>query len=339
MNRSFVGNFLLFSFAALAISGTVMYFYSFQKSVVSIHTLFALLFLVGIGFHLFNNLKPLKNYLSGRRIEHLAKYNSLIIFLVFTLIALGSYFDIIGFNGLYNWGNEFRNNQLGKKESSFDYEVISLENSTFKAEIRIEVKKGASFQYPLFAIWMEDSAHNYIETLYISRVIASGVYDYGVEVDGEWKPSSKRRPEALPFWSHKRNIQAEDGYYIPMVKAPDLDGVSGATPTNSFIVESGISENLKSFRILLEVNQSYDWNEYFHEKKYPDDSIYSGSGQVGQPSLIYTTEFIQTGNKEKYFMMTLLGHGHHSGKNGELYSDLSPITTAKEIIDRIIVEF
>lgn len=35
--------------------------------------------------------------------------------------------------------------------------------------------------------------------------------------------------------------------------------------------------------------------------------------------------------------MKLIGHGHHSGQNGNLYRDMSNITTAKQIAERIIL--
>jgi len=36
--------------------------------------------------------------------------------------------------------------------------------------------------------------------------------------------------------------------------------------------------------------------------------------------------------------MTLIGRGHHSGKNGKLYKNMDDFTTALELIDRIIME-
>ena len=35
--------------------------------------------------------------------------------------------------------------------------------------------------------------------------------------------------------------------------------------------------------------------------------------------------------------MDLAGHGHHSGQTGELYKDLTMLTTALEIVKRIVV--
>lgn len=338
MNRSLVGNFLILTFLVLTLSGGVMYFYPFQKNTAAIHTLFAMFFVIGVVFHIVNNKIPLKNYLTGKRSKHLAKYQSTILTVLLSFIVFGGYQNMAGVNGLYEWGNEWRNAQVGKEESSFDYQLIKVNEALSSGVLEVEVKKGSAFNYPLFAIWLEDSAGNYVETLYISRVIASGVFDYGIKEGDFWKPSMKRRPEALPYWSHKRNILAEDGYYVPLTPAADLDGVSGATPTNNFIIQTKSESSTNQYRILMEVNQSYDWNEYYSEDKFPEDEIYSGSGQVGQPSLIYSSDLLDSDQSERYELLHLIGHGHHSGRDGKLYTDMSRITTAKEIIDLVLVK-
>ncbi|MDW3209857.1 MAG: hypothetical protein R8N23_08315 [Reichenbachiella sp.] len=338
MNRSLVGNFLILTFLVLTLSGGVMYFNAFQKNVAAIHTLFAMFFVLSVTFHIVNNKRPLKNYLTGKRSKHLAKYQGLILTVLLSLIVFAGYQNVAGINALYDWGNEWRNRQVGKEESSFDYQLIKVNESIASRPLAVEVKKGRAFKYPLFAIWLEDSAGNYIETLYISRVIASGVFDYGIKEGDVWKPSVKRRPEALPFWSHKRNILAEDGYYVPLTPAADLDGVSGATPTNNFIIQTKSESRVNQYRILMEVNQSYDWNEFYSEDKFPDDEIYSGSGQVGQPSMIYSSDLLDSDRSERYELLHLIGHGHHSGRDGKLYTDMSRITTAKEIVDLVLVK-
>jgi len=38
---------------------------------------------------------------------------------------------------------------------------------------------------------------------------------------------------------------------------------------------------------MMEVNRTYDFNEYYSKTRFPDDAIYSGTGSSGQPSLIY----------------------------------------------------
>jgi hypothetical protein len=78
-------------------------------------------------------------------------------------------------------------------------------------------------------------------------------------------------------------------------------------------------------------------NEYYSSNRFPDDPIYSGDGYSAQPSVVYET-VIDPASLQTYYPMTLVGHGHHSGKDGLLYKDLKNLTTALQILDRIIVE-
>lgn len=339
MNRKLLGNILIVTLLILVLSGLLMYFKPFMKNVASMHTFFGLLFILAMIFHILNNKKPLSNYISVKKQSKLRRLQSPLIFFLAISIAMGLYFENSVLSELYQYGNKIRNEQLRKVQAITDYEIIPLENASGEYQVTIELKKGQAFQYPLFAIWVEDLKGNYIETLYISRVISSSSFDFGKQVDGNWKPDIVRRPEALPYWSHKRGVRAADGLFMPLNNGQDLDAVSGATPTGNFIINSKSDlKGLENFKILLEVNQSYDWNEFFTEHKFPEDPIYSGSGQVGQPSLIYES-IVQSKdlNMKAYKFMNLVGHGHHSGKNGNLYTDLSKISTAKEIVDRLIL--
>ncbi len=339
MDRRLLGNILITTFIMLSITGIIMYFMPFKKSIASLHTFFALLFITAVILHIVNNKLPLINYITGKRQKQLQKLQSPFVFTILILTTISIYFGNPFFNALYNFGNDFRNEQIGKTETTFDYQIINLDKAKGNKNISIELKKGTAFNYPLFAVWAEDSLGNYIETLYVSRVIASSTFDYGTKVGDQWEAAVVRRPEALPYWSHKRGKKAPDGLYMPYGKSPDLDAASGATPTNNFVLHSKSSfKTLSNYQIFLEVNQSYDWNAYYTKDKFPNDTIYSGSGQVGQPSLIYTATFnTNAHNKKTHAFMQLIGHGHHSGENGRLYTNLENISTAKHIIDRLIV--
>ncbi|XCF07289.1 DUF4405 domain-containing protein [Tamlana crocina] len=339
MNRRFVGNILIITFLILLGSGLIMYFEPFSKNIAGLHTFFGLLFILVMVCHVLNNKKPLSNYISGKGQSKLKKFQSLLVFSFILVLAFGVFFEYPILRDLYSFGNKIRNEKLGKTETEFDYQIIELEKALGDLQFEIELKKRIEFQYPLFAVWIEDSKGHYVETLYISRVISSSQFDFGNKVNGVWQPDIVRRPEALPYWSHKRGIKAIDGLFMPLYNAQDLDAVSGATPTGNFIIKSqGNLKNLKNFKVCLEVNQSYDWNEFYSKDRFPNDSVYSGSGQVGQPSLIYETVIASNKqNSKTYKLMKIVGHGHHSGKNGKLFKDLSKITSAKEIVDRVII--
>jgi len=94
---------------------------------------------------------------------------------------------------------------------------------------------------------------------------------------------------------------------------------------------------LDSFNLKLEINVAFDDNEYYSEYDYPDDeTFHNGTGQLGQPSIVFNSE-IALQNGDSYYLMDLIGHGHHSGQTGEIFGDLSSLTTAKQIVERIVV--
>ncbi|MBN2273328.1 MAG: hypothetical protein JXR41_06595 [Bacteroidales bacterium] len=189
-------------------------------------------------------------------------------------------------------------------------------------------EKGESFNHPLMALWVEDTAGNYLQTLYVAESIAKGIYGHGDKSTGKWLPGPIRRPATLPVWAHSRGVREDDGYYIPTVNTALPDAMTGATPPGDFVIMSHLSQNIPPvFDIYFEINQSWDWNEYWTNNKYPDDEDYKTSCQ---PALVYKARIGKSGY-ENPVELSLIGHSHYSGKDGDIYTDLSTITTAKDI--------
>lgn len=195
--------------------------------------------------------------------------------------------------------------------------------------INLRFIKGPSHNYPLMAIWLEDTAGHYIETLYVAESIGKGVFQHGDKSAGFWQPGQIRRPAALPYWGHQRGIQAPDGYYLPTPENPVADAVTGPTPSGSFVMESRATGSLPTvFMVMMEINQSWDWNEYWTNNKFPDDIQYKTSSQ---PAVVYAAR-IDLNSGQSVFEMKAIGHSHYSGRDGNLYSDLATLTTALDIV-------
>ena len=221
-----------------------------------------------------------------------------------------------------------------KKELQGDTEVYYKKIITNKdlagSDLTVEVLYDRPIKAPTVAIWVEDSKGNYLQDLYVSEKMAKEGF---VNFDGNTK-----RPEALPVWTHKRGIKNKKGLYTPSKQNPVPDGMSGATPRTSYVLDTRFNSNTPdSIRVFLEVNQSFDWNEFYHEKAFPNDSVYSGPGMVGQPALVYATDLFLKG-KSTIEKMQLIGRAHHSGQNGMIYNDIKNLTSALDIVKRIIVE-
>lgn len=238
-----------------------------------------------------------------------------------------------------------RNTQATNAVSPAGYQVYDYTKGA-TPDITIDFLKGKHFWNPQVAIWIEDTAGNYIETLLVTTSTARGLFYTGRSADNFKETEGTkveagaptRRVDALPYWSHKRNHRYSDGGYSPPADEPLPDGITGATPKENFYfkkAKSGIND-LTSFRVMVEVNVAFDENEFYSEYDFVDDSLYhGGTGLLGQPSLIYGAN-VSKRDGRRYYVLSLLGHGHHSGATGELIADTQSITTAKYVVERIV---
>ena len=79
--------------------------------------------------------------------------------------------------------------------------------------------------------------------------------------------------------------------------------------------------------VLLEINQSWDWNEYWTNDKYPGDEDYLSSSQ---PAVVYMTT-VDLAKPDTIYELKVIGHSHYSGNDGMLYEDIGSLTTALDI--------
>jgi len=70
---------------------------------------------------------------------------------------------------------------------------------------------------------------------------------------------------------------------------------------------------------------------YWNNTLYPDDIDYQSSCQ---PAVVYSAT-VDLAKSGETVIMKPVGHSHYSGKNGELYIDLSTITSALNIAEKI----
>lgn len=220
---------------------------------------------------------------------------------------------------------------------SCQHDLIEYE----KGDVKVSIEQGDEWlhDFPLFwgiskknppqiAIWLEDTQGHYLSTVYATHKIATQ----------SWlSAGGNRRKEALPCWCYARGVKYEDGLYLPTKSKPLTDGLSGATPRGSFNVKLKPSSALQKFVVKVEINHSTDFNEYYPKSAKEGDANYSGGKEgSGQPALVYAAN-IDLSSGQKTFEANLIGHSSPDGTSGEIYKDLSGLTTALHIVKRITV--
>ena len=171
---------------------------------------------------------------------------------------------------------------------------------------------------PQFALWIQDSNGNFCQTIFATKKASNKKWIFA--------PKSGR-PESLPVWYHScKNSYASES-------KNEMDAVSSATPKGSFEISRKIqlAEGKKYF-VYAEVNKSFDYNEFYPKDAEKNSSEYSGVN--GQPSAVYRAEF---GFENLEANLELVGTGSLDGKSGALEDKTETLTTAKNLVEKIIV--
>lgn len=288
---------------------------------------------MGILLHITNNFIPIKNYGRGKLIW--------IILLLVSSFFLGSYYQIPPFGNLMDYGARQKATTTNGLQPS-GHEIVEMELNK-ELQLSIDLVRAEHYWHPQMAIWMENENGTYIKTLFVSKATAKGFFFGGrnkenfKEFDESKQTEGKyRRVNALPIWSHKRGVRYLDGALVPTRENPLPDAISGATLSDNFYLRTSTDYHQK-FRIKVELNVAFDDNEYYSEFDFPNDEIFhNGTGQLGQPSILFES-LIDMNDSKKYYLMKLMGHGHHSAQTGTIYEDVSKLTTALQLVERIVV--
>ncbi|GGY84607.1 hypothetical protein GCM10011613_31980 [Cellvibrio zantedeschiae] len=361
--RAFVSLLVFLFFTVILVTSLLMFISPHTPMVSMVHTGIGFVLLLILGWHLKNNLSSLKTYFTFRTAKsgtNLAMPVALALSM--TMLGLGL-MQSLPFASLYAWGNKLRSAEKSAEQLQFSYVRVDQTNaSALGNKLVIDLRKGPYFRFPQYAIWLETLEGKFIQPLYITQKLAQNKFTNKVTLrdqkqiftsdvsgfdDQTWdktfaselspETASKRtRPESLPVFLHQLASQKlTDNQNNP---ASTMDAYAGATLLNNFLMSSRSNNDLpEKYKIRFEINQSFDFNTFYSSDRFPDDPIYSGDGYNGQPSVIYEA-IIDTQSSQQYYPMTLIGHGHHSGKDGKVHTDMNNLTTAKELVDRIIIE-
>jgi len=337
--RSWISISLMAALLGMVFTGIISYGFAYSEAVAGIHTWFGIAFIFLMVFHLRNNLKTLFNYIRqyrGRQFVALGVTASVVI-------VIGVMLSLPPFSNVLEFGKNLRKS-ITVEEGTFQTLTTNIGDEGLPIEI--ELRKGLHYEsgpQPLFmgltytsvpqvAFWLEDLNGQYISTIYVTQKISNASFVSTDDIFG-----TVSRPESLPYWAHQRGVKYDDGSLMPSTTNTDLDGMTGATPLGNYDVRSKVNSDLQQFKVMMEINRSYDFNDFYSKDKYPDDPIYSGSGSSGQPSVIYEAR-INLDNKQQAYFMQPVGHGHHSGADGKLYEDMTGIDTALELVKRVVVQ-
>lgn len=324
------------SLLVVGVSGVLSFVTAYTQRLAGVHTIAGFSFLAAAVIHVAHNASTWLKYVRGRR-RWWPSGVFVVAFAVTAALLAASYRGVRPVLALLGWGAKLRDTGVPPKAT---YDKLVLDVSGQGPLVSLDVKAGPFFRFteptygweitPQMAVWTEDEQGHFLETLYVSRDEGRAGYD-----EGDEKHTLSPRPAALPVWSHAFGIQHGA---TPLLDrhAPAPDVVSAASPTDNVYIEGRAHHASGRFAVLLELNSSFDYNDYYRRDSFPDEIAYSDGGNPAQPSVVYRA-WVEPGSTH-FALMTPIGHGHHAGADGRVDPDLSHLTTALAIVDRVVVE-
>lgn len=231
-----------FAFLALSITGILLFIKQKAHAVEITHTIFGLIFVGFAIFHIINNWSSITGYSKERKSGKYQK-EFVIAGLAFLVILAGGVTELL--EPVAEAGKVFAPARPPRQEQ-LTFTEIKTNKDIKGTPLSIMIQKANETQLPIVAIWVEDSAHNFVENLFIPTKIAAMPADEEETREGHFDMSDFKA-EILATWTAKAKT-----------KTPNFEQ---ETPHDNFVVKTNTIAKGQFF-VILEV-KSKDKTELY----------------------------------------------------------------------------
>ena len=231
-----------FAFLALSITGVLLYTKQKAHATEITHTIFGLIFVGFAIFHIINNWSSITGYSKERKSGKYQK-EFMVAGIGFLVILIGGLTEVL--EPVAEAGKVFAAKRPPRQEQLIFNEVVTNKDAK-GTPLTIMVQKATETELPIVAIWVEDSAHNFVENLFVPAKIAGTPASEEEAREGHFDISDFKA-EALATWARKAKS-----------KTPNFEQ---ETPHENFVVKTNTVAKGQFF-IMLEV-KSKDKTELY----------------------------------------------------------------------------
>jgi len=322
--RHLVNFGLLFSFSALAATGTLAYFQPFSLSVTNIHIIAGFITLVLVILHIVARVPYFRNRITKGKHRLSSRLQLLLIGIACGFLVYTAIYNLPPASWLIENSYEHKNSaQIVRSSNLVGFDQPAPHRKWIVRKSQDGNGNGVSINLsfredlnpmPSIAVWAESTTGSMIETLYLEQSLAYSEVPL-------WVDYKTQRSHILPLWRHRYTLLSG------IKPSGEVDAVSGATETHRFALDPYLQLGEgNEFVLCVEINAPGDTNNEF------SDSL------LGQPSLLYTC-LVEVDRIEPYYLFDLTGHGGGDAiETGNIQYDLELMGTAKKMKDLFLAK-
>ena len=322
--RHLVNFGLLFSFSALAATGTLAYFQPFSLSVTNIHIIAGFITLVLVILHIVARVPYFRNRITKGKQSLSSRIQILMIALACGILVYTAIYNLPPASWLIENSYEHKNSaQIVRSSNLVGFDQPAPHRKWIVRKSQDGNGSGISISLgfredlnpmPSIAVWAESTIGSMIETLFLEQSLAYSEVPL-------WEDYKTQRSHILPLWRHRYTLLSG------ISPSGEIDAVSGATETHRFALDPYLQPGKgNEFVLCVEINAPKDFSDNF-----PDPLL-------GQPSLLYTC-LVEVDSEQSYYLFELTGHGGGDAiETGNVQYDLEIIDSAKQMKDLFLAK-
>jgi Domain of unknown function (DUF4405) len=201
-NKNIISLTIGFAFLSIAITGILLYIKQKAHAVEITHTVFGLIFIGFAIFHIINNWSSITGYSKDRKSGKVQK-ELVVAASIFGIILIGGITGIL--EPVAEAGRIFAKPRP-KRPEALSFEEVKTNQDTKGTSLKILIEKNKDTELPVITAWVEDSAHNFVENLFVPAKIANMPKDEEAAKEGHFEIVDFK-PEALATWQNKASIK------------------------------------------------------------------------------------------------------------------------------------
>ncbi len=171
-SKNLISLTLALAFLAMGVTGLFLYFGQKQwHAVETLHILFGVLFLGFAIFHILNNWSSIKGYSKSKK-ENKWQKELGVASLIFVIFMVGGALELGPFKALAH-GGKILFGAKRERSQQLTFDEVKTSDTTGSVALEILLQKAEAVKTPIIAMWLEDSAHHFVQNLFVPEKTVS----------------------------------------------------------------------------------------------------------------------------------------------------------------------